>query len=118
MIGFVTDTENESFQITKGDVVRVPSSVTHFFANTNGTVPLRLAKIAVPANVPGHFQVLYLIFLHLIFFIFLHLTNFNMLLFNLDIFCRFSSLLIPGFTNPISLGLVKMYSRPVSTYAS
>ncbi|CAF2153483.1 BnaA01g24560D [Brassica napus] len=59
VIGFVTDTANESFQITKGDVVRVPSSVTHFFANTNGTVPLRLAKIAVPANVPGHFQVFF-----------------------------------------------------------
>ncbi|KAF8088988.1 hypothetical protein N665_0522s0017 [Sinapis alba] len=59
VIGFVTDKANESFQITKGDVVRVPSSVTHFFANTNDTVPLRLAKIAVPANVPGHFQVFF-----------------------------------------------------------
>ncbi|CAH8375604.1 unnamed protein product [Eruca vesicaria subsp. sativa] len=59
LIGFVKDTASESFQITKGDVVRVPSTVTHFFANTNSTVPLRLAKIAVPANVPGHFQVFF-----------------------------------------------------------
>ena len=81
VIGFVTDTANESFQITKGDVVRVPSSVTHFFANTNGTVPLRLAKIAVPANVPGHFQVLYLILLHLNYLLFWHLINFNIMLF-------------------------------------
>ncbi|ESQ47595.1 hypothetical protein EUTSA_v10021982mg [Eutrema salsugineum] len=56
MIGFVTDKTKESFEIKKGDVVRVPSGVTHFFTNTNETVPLRLAKIAVPVNTPGHFQ--------------------------------------------------------------
>ncbi|KAL0718955.1 hypothetical protein Bca4012_068278 [Brassica carinata] len=59
LIGFVTDKANDTFQITKGDVGRVPSSVTHFFTNTNDTVPLRIAKIVVPANVPGHFQVFF-----------------------------------------------------------
>lgn len=55
----MTDKAKETFQITKGDVVRVPSAVTHFFTNTNDTVPLRLAKIVVPDNNPGHFEVLY-----------------------------------------------------------
>ncbi|CAH2053008.1 unnamed protein product [Thlaspi arvense] len=57
VIGFVTDKTKETFRITKGDVVRVPSGVTRFFTNTNDTVPLRIAKIAVPDNSPGHFQV-------------------------------------------------------------
>lgn len=57
VIEFVMDNTNEAFHITKGDVIRVPSGVTHFVTNTNQTVPLRLAKIAVPVNIPGHVKV-------------------------------------------------------------
>ncbi|CAN8258439.1 unnamed protein product [Cochlearia groenlandica] len=57
VVSFVTDKTKESFEIVKGDVVRVPSGVTHFFTNTNDTVPFRAAKIVIPVNIPGRFQV-------------------------------------------------------------
>ncbi|CAL9221903.1 unnamed protein product [Arabidopsis halleri] len=56
VIEFVTDNTKEAFHINKGDVVRVPSGVTHFLTNTNQTVPLRLAKFIVPVNNPGQFK--------------------------------------------------------------
>ncbi|KFK40533.1 hypothetical protein AALP_AA2G008100 [Arabis alpina] len=56
VIAFVTDSTKESFHIRRGDVLRVPSGVTHFLTNTNDTVPLRIAKILVPVNIPGRFQ--------------------------------------------------------------
>ncbi|KAG7582985.1 Cupin 1 [Arabidopsis suecica] len=56
VIEFVTDNTKEAFHINKGDVVRVPSGVTHFLTNTNQTVPLRLAKFIVPVNNPGRFK--------------------------------------------------------------
>jgi len=55
-IEFVTDKTSKSIHITKGDVLRVPSGVTHFVTNTNQTVPLRLAKISVPVNGNGDFK--------------------------------------------------------------
>lgn len=67
VIEFVTDKAKESFHITIGDVVRVPSGVTHFVTNTNQTVPLRLAKITVPVNNPGQFKV-HLFFNHVYHF--------------------------------------------------
>jgi len=57
VIEFVTDKTKESFHITKGDVVRIPSGVTNFITNTNQTVPLRLAQITVPVNNPGNYKV-------------------------------------------------------------
>ncbi|EOA32568.1 hypothetical protein CARUB_v10015858mg [Capsella rubella] len=56
VVEYVTDKTKESFQVTKGDVVRLPSGVTHFATNTNQTVPLRFAKIMVPVNNPGQFK--------------------------------------------------------------
>ncbi|XP_019096433.1 PREDICTED: vicilin-like seed storage protein At3g22640 [Camelina sativa] len=53
---FVTAKTKELFHITKGDVVRLPSGITHFAINTNQTVPLRFAKITIPVNNPGQFQ--------------------------------------------------------------
>ncbi|XP_010466552.1 PREDICTED: vicilin-like seed storage protein At3g22640 [Camelina sativa] len=53
---FVTAKTKELFHLTKGDVVRLPSGITHFAINTNQTVPLRFAKITIPVNIPGQFQ--------------------------------------------------------------
>ncbi|XP_010466550.1 PREDICTED: vicilin-like seed storage protein At3g22640 [Camelina sativa] len=56
VVEFVTDKTKESFHVTKGDVVRLPSGVTHYATNTNQTVPLRFVKIIVPVNNPGQFK--------------------------------------------------------------
>lgn len=48
----------ESFNMEKGDVIRVPSGAMVYFVNNNNDQTLRVAKLKQPVNTPGLYEVI------------------------------------------------------------
>lgn len=56
-MSLVRQGKRESFNIRQGDVVRIRAGTTAYLINRDNSRRLILAKLIVPVNAPGEFQV-------------------------------------------------------------
>lgn len=70
----VNQNNRESYNVEKGDFLRIPAGAIAYAANQDNNRLLKIIKLAIPLNIPGQFEVIIIIlYIFSICFPYLHM---------------------------------------------